>query len=92
MDESKEIKSLFRKKPKEVINYFNNKVAIGPDKHWDWSDTLQHAHDRVFVVSKATNLDLVKNIQNALKSSIKNGMPYQNFANNIIPTLKEKRW
>lgn len=92
MDESKEIKSLFRKKPKEVINYFNNKVAIGPDKHWDWSDTLQHAHDRVFVVSKATSLDLVKDIQNALKSSIENGMPYQDFANNIIPTLKEKGW
>lgn len=92
MDESKEIKALFGKKPKEVINYFNNKVAVGPDKHWDWSDTLQHAHDRVFVVAKATSLDLVKDIQTALKSSIENGMPYQDFANNIIPILKEKGW
>lgn len=92
MAEDKEIKSLFRKKPKEVINYFNNKVALGPNKHWDWTDTLQHAHDRVFVVAKSTSLSLTKDIQNALKQSIANGMPYQDFANNIIPTLKEKGW
>ncbi|MFA6688859.1 MAG: phage minor head protein [Sphaerochaetaceae bacterium] len=87
-----EVKTLFGKPPENVVDYFRKKVPVGPKSHWDWSDTMQHAHDRAFVVAKATSLDLVKDIQEALKSSIADGMPYQDFANNIIPTLKEKGW
>ena len=87
-----ELKPLFGKPPKAVVEFFENKTVRGPNFHWDWSDTLRHAHDRVFVVSKATSIDLVVDVKKALQASIANGMPYQDFANNIIPTLKEKGW
>lgn len=87
-----ELKPLFGKPPKAVVEFFEKKTVHGPNFHWNWSDTLRHAHDRVFVVSKATSADLVADIKKALQESIANGMPYQDFANNIIPTLKDKGW
>lgn len=87
-----ELRPMFGKPPQAVVEFFEKKNPLGPDHHWDWSDTLRHANDRVFVVSKATSLDLVKDIKGALRESIANGMPYQDFANRIIPTLKDKGW
>lgn len=87
-----ELRPMFGKPPQAVVDFFNKKTVLGPNYHWDWSDTLRHTHDRVFVVSKATSIDLVKDIKRALRESIANGMPYQDFANRIIPTLKDKGW
>ncbi|MCQ2090332.1 MAG: phage head morphogenesis protein [Fibrobacter sp.] len=88
----KELEPLFNLKPEKAIDYFNKKVALGPRKHWDWTDTMRQAHDRVFVVAKATSIDLVKDIQSELSKSLQEGIPYQDFANNIIPKLKERGW
>ena len=88
----KELSVLFNLPHQKAIEYFEKKVALGPKKHWDWTDTMRHAHDRVFVVSKATSIDLVKDIHASLLKAIKEGKPYQDFANDIIPTLKEKGW
>lgn len=88
----KELEPLFNLKPEKAIDYFNKKVALGPRKHWDWTDTMIHAHDRVFVVAKATSIDIVKDIQSELSKSLQEGIPYQDFANNIIPKLKERGW
>ncbi|MBR2470092.1 MAG: hypothetical protein IKB43_08085 [Fibrobacter sp.] len=88
----KELSMLFNLPHKKAIEYFEKKVALGPKKHWDWTDTMRHAHDRVFVVAKATSIDLVKDIHASLLKAIKEGKPYQDFANDIIPTLKEKGW
>ncbi len=88
----KELSMLFNLPHQKAIEYFEKKVALGPKKHWDWTDTMRHAHDRVFVVAKATSIDLVKDIHASLLKAIKEGKPYQDFANDIIPTLKEKGW
>ena len=88
----KELSMLFNHPHKKAIEYFEKKVALGPKKHWDWTDTMRHAHDRVFVVAKATSIDLVKDIHASLLKAIKEGKTYQDFANDIIPTLKEKGW
>lgn len=87
-----ELSALFNLPSEKAIAYFEKKVALGPKKHWDWTDTMRHAHDRVFVVSKATSIDIVKDIHISLLKAIKEGKPYQEFANDIIPTLKEKGW
>lgn len=91
-DEIVELKALFDKPPKEVVEYFEAKIARGPKQHWDWSDTLRHSHDRAFTVSKATSLDLVKEVKAALQESISQGLPYQQFAKTIIPKLKARGW
>ena len=87
-----ELSALFNLPSEKAIAYFEKKVALGPKKHWDWTDTMRHAHDRVFVVSKATSIDIVKDIHTSLLKAIKEGKTYQEFANDIIPTLKEKGW
>ena len=100
-----ELLTLFGKPPESVIKYFRDKKnkAIYNKKsdiqkkgfhksHWDWSDTLRHAHDRVFVVAKATSIDIVNDIKKDLTKAIAEGKPYQSFANDIIPKLKEHGW
>ena len=88
----KEINLMWGMKPEKAIKYLSQKIPMATNVHWDWTDTLRHSHDRIFVVSKATSLSLVKDIHNALIKSMDEGTPYQQFANNIIPTLKEKGW
>lgn len=43
-------------------------------------------------MAKATSIDLVKDIHASLLRAIKERKTYQDFANDIIPTLKEKGW
>jgi SPP1 gp7 family putative phage head morphogenesis protein len=102
MADAAELTGVFHEKPQNVIDYFKKKQVKGvnPKKakvtggasHWDWSDTLRSAHDRVFVVSKATSMALVADIKKELSKAIENGQSYQDFANKIIPALKEKGW
>jgi len=89
---SADLTALFGKPPKEVVDYFQSKAVRGPKQHWDWSDTLRHSHDRAFTVSKATSLDLVKDIKAAMQDAMAKGVPYQQFANSIIPTLQARGW
>lgn len=101
----KEIDLMWNMKPKQAIDYFRQKQAKAvltkeqskkrPNDvfgHWDWSDTLREQHDRAFVVSKATSISLVTDIKKAIQKSIDEGTSYQDFANEIIPTLKKKGW
>lgn len=86
-------------KPEKAIAFFKQKQpkAVKPKlkgsySHWDWTDTMREQHDRVFVVSKATSLELVKDIKKAIQNSLEKGTSYQDFANEIIPTLKQRGW
>ena len=88
----KEIDLLWNMKPEKAIAYLNKKIPMGPNVHWDWTDTLRHSHDRIFVISKATNISIVKDIHKALVNSMENGIPYEQFANSIVPTLRANGW
>ena len=89
-NDSVELKALFDKPPKEVVEFFERKKVRGKDKHWNWSDTMRHAHDQAFVVSKITRLDVLGEIKKSLNTAIAQGLPYQSFANSIIPMLRSK--
>jgi SPP1 gp7 family putative phage head morphogenesis protein len=95
MPEEISVSVAFGKTPDEAVKYFESKVPRGPGGpkgHWNWTDTMRHSHDRAFVVAKATSLDLVKSIHSALAKSLREGKSYQDFANNIIPELKQRGW
>lgn len=87
----KEIKSAWNMKPEKAIAFFKQKQPKS-GSHWDWTDTLREQHDRVFVVAKATSLELVKDIKNAIQHSLEKGTSFQDFENELIPTLKQRGW
>lgn len=82
----------FKKPPRDVIALFQQKGIRGPKKHWDWSDTLRHAHDRSFVVAKATSIDLLKDIKGSLVQALEQGQSLASWKKGLIPTLQEKGW
>ena len=99
------INAAWKMEPEKAIDFFKKKqvkavlTAKEAQKrpkdvfgHWDWTDTMREQHDRVFVVSKATSIALVKDIKKSIQAAIKNGTSYQDFANDIIPTLKKRGW
>ena len=99
------INAAWKMEPKNAIDFFKQKqvkVVLTANEaqkrpkdvlgHWDWTDTMREQHDRVFVVSKATSIALVKDIKKSIQAAIKNGTSYQDFANDIIPTLKKRGW
>jgi SPP1 gp7 family putative phage head morphogenesis protein len=95
MPEEISVSVAFGKTPDEAVKYLKDKVPLGPNgatKHWDWSDTMRHSHDRAFVVAKSTSLELTKSVHAALAKAFKEGKTYQEFANDIIPELKKRGW
>lgn len=82
----------FKKTPQDVVDLFKQKGIRGPKKHWDWSDTLRHAHDRAFVVAKATSLDLLKDIKGSLVQALEQGQSLSSWKKGLIPTLQDKGW
>lgn len=91
MDENA-FRAQFKKAPKDVVALFASKGNLGPGRHWDWSDTLRHAHDRAFVVAKATSLDLVRDIKASLVQALEQGQSLSSWKKGLIPTLQAKGW
>lgn len=87
-----DFQELFKKPPESVIAFFREKGIRGPDAHWDWSDTMRHAHDRAFVVAKATSLDIVKDIKDSMTKAMQEGQSFKTWSKNITPTLQAKGW
>jgi hypothetical protein len=91
MDE-KAFRAQFKKPPADVIKLFRNKGIRSPKEHWDWSDTLRHAHDRAFVVAKATSLDLLKDIKGSINEALEKGQSLGSWKMGLIPKLQERGW
>lgn len=75
--------------PEEAIKYFEGKgYAIG----FKWQDVWSEAHAKAFTVAGVTKLDVLQDIRAELDKAIRNGGTFQEFQNNLIPTLKQKGW
>ena len=76
-------------KPLSVIEYLKSKKL---ELSYDYDEILYQAHHKTFTVAKVTKLDLLKDLQDAVTKSIKDGTPFETFKKNIKPTLQEKGW
>ncbi|WP_337872899.1 phage minor head protein [Ignavibacterium sp.] len=89
MPEEVDIKLLIGQKPEQVINYLKRK---GYKISWDWQDTWKDARTKAFTVAKAVRLDILSDILSELQKALDNGLTYQQFKENLKPTLEAKGW
>ncbi|TCS38517.1 SPP1 gp7 family putative phage head morphogenesis protein [Paucimonas lemoignei] len=84
-----DIQAVFGKPPEEAIAYFERK---GLKVSWDWQEVWRHAHTQSFTVAKATRLDVLSDIYNALQDDLKNGGTFPAFLEKLQPLLMAKGW
>lgn len=75
--------------PKKAIEYFQKKVNA---PSWNWYDTWQSEHDKVFVVAKVTKMNILQDIREMIQKSIESGTTFRDFQKELEPKLKAKGW
>lgn len=75
--------------PPEVRTYFNNK-SLEPS--FSWQDVEPEEHAVSFAVAKAMQVDVLEEIQGALKKAMDEGVPYEQFAKELKPRLQKMGW
>lgn len=84
-----DLQAVFGMPPEEAIAYFQRK---GLKVSWDWQEVWRHAHAQSFTVAKATRLDVLSDIYNALSDDLKNGGTFPAFLTKMQPILEAKGW
>ena len=75
--------------PEKAIAYFKGK---GFKFGWNWFETLDSAHNKVFTVAKAMRMDILKDIRSELDKGLKNGTTFEQFKKDLKPKLQAKGW
>lgn len=75
--------------PEEAIKWFREK---GYALNFDWRDMWGQDHARFFSVAKATQLDLLADIHDAVDKAIAQGQTLQQFTNELHPQLEKRGW
>lgn len=89
LDETELLKNAFSMPPEEAIAYLKRK---GFKITWSWQDIEEKAHQTAFTVAKAMSLDLLQTIRDKLLQAQREGIPFQQFAKEIEPKLREAGW
>ncbi|NHB98412.1 phage minor head protein [Photorhabdus stackebrandtii] len=75
--------------PKRAIGYLQSK---GYKITWDWEELWQETHSHAFTVAKATRLDILEDIRQALQQALDEGKTDRWFRQELEPTLRRKGW
>lgn len=75
--------------PEEAVKWFREK---GYALTFDWRDMMREQHARAFTVAKATHLDLLADIREAVDKAIAGGGTLGEFTKTLKPTLQKKGW
>jgi len=75
--------------PKQAVEYMRSKgFAIT----WDWDELWQEAHAQAFTVAKATRLDILQDIRDAVEKALQDGKTLAWFEKELTPVLQAKGW
>ena len=85
-----DLKAIINLRPSEAIAYLKKRKGFAIT--WDWQEVDAATHGRAFTVAKATRLDLLQDIRNALTDNLERGQTLRDFQNNLRPTLEAKGW
>ncbi len=75
--------------PKEALDYFNAKNL---KTSFDYRDIWRSEHINSFTVAKAMKMDVLADIQSAVRDSIENGTTLHQFQKDLTPLLQKKGW
>lgn len=75
---------------REALEYFTSKgYELNPG---GWAAIAQEANAGAFTVARVAQMDILEDIKGALEQALNDGLTYQEFADNLIPTLEQKGW
>lgn len=75
--------------PKEALAFFRAKGYV---TSFAWQDTWQEEHDRAFTVAKMANVDLLRDVRDAVDKAIAEGQTFQQFREAIEGRLVQAGW
>ena len=79
----------FRSPPQDAIRYLEQKF---PKASWAYTDLLDNAHDRAFVVAKMVDVDLATTVQRSIIDAMQEGKGYKAWAKDIDKVLAKSGW
>jgi hypothetical protein len=75
--------------PKEALDYLKKK-SLKPA--FSYRDVWNEEHATAFTVAKATQLDVLTDIKDAVEKAVADGQSFESFRKNLAPTLQAKGW
>lgn len=75
--------------PEEALDFLRRK---GLRTTFNWQDMVGDEHARAFTVAKMMDADLLATVQESLTDAVARGVPFQEWADSIVPTLQAKGW
>lgn len=79
----------FKSPPQDAIRYLEQKF---PKASWAYTDLLDNAHDRAFVVAKMVDVDLANTVRQSLITAMQEGKGYKAWAKDIDKVLAKSGW
>ena len=79
----------FKSPPQDAIRYLEQKF---PKASWAYTDLLDNAHDRAFVVAKMVDVDLATTVQRSIIDAMQEGNGYKAWAKDIDKVLAKSGW
>lgn len=84
-----ELEARFDLPPKEAVEFFR---AKGYATSFDWRDVWQQEHDAAFTVAKMMNVDLLRDVRDAVDKALADGLTLQQFRDAIESRLVQAGW
>lgn len=75
--------------PQQALDFFR---AKGLRPTFNWQDMVGDEHARAFTVAKMMDTDLLATVQESLEDALANGVPFQKWMDDLVPTLQAKGW
>lgn len=79
----------FWQEPSAALEHLKNKKS---ELHFDYDEIMHDAHIRTFTVAKITRIDLLNDVKSSLEDAFKNGVKFNEWKDNLKPTLQKKGW
>lgn len=83
------LEAAFDLPPKKAIEFFRKKgYAVG----FSWQDQWNEEHNNAFTIAKMMDVDLLKDVRDALDKAITEGLTFEAFRKQIEPVLQAAGW
>lgn len=79
----------FKSPPEDAMRYLEQKF---PKASWAYTDLLDEAHNRAFVVAKMMDVDLANTVQRSIIDAMREGKGYKAWAKDIDKVLAKSGW